>query len=136
MGIDNNNNQNGSLDLNFVRDLNSTRELDFGKMFQAEKDAKERKSKNFKNYLDGVRDKANAKNAAYEEIYRKIAEDNHDEVVVKMEEEIEAAKAKAEEEVRARWAKDDPRTEGADPKRQKIDQALLGLLRDYKEKNS
>ena len=56
--------------------------------------------------------------------------------VADMEEEIEAAKAKAEEEVRARWAKDNPITRDADPERQKIDQALLGLLRDYNKANS
>ena len=136
MGFDNNNNQNGSLDLQFVRELNETKELDFDNMLQAEKDADEKKKKDFKEFTDNMNRKANERRAWTEDLCRKAAESMTDNAVVDMEEEIEAAKAKAEEEVRARWAKDNPTTMGADPKRQKIDQTLLSMLREYKEKNS
>lgn len=136
MGFDNNSNQNGSLDLQFVRELNETKELDFDNMLQAEKDAAEKKRKDFKEFMDNVNRKANERRAWTEDLCRKTAESMTDNAVADMEEEIEAAKAKAEEEVRARWAKDNPTTRDADPERQKIDQALLGLLRDYNKANS
>lgn len=136
MGFDNNNNQNDGLDLNFVRDLNSTRELDFDKMLQAEKDDAEKTRKDFKEFMDNVNRKANERRAWTEDLCRKVAEDAYDNAVVDMEEEIEAAKAKAEKEVRARWAKDDPRTEDADPERRKIDEVILKMWRGMKEANS
>ena len=136
MGFDNNNNQNDSLDLQFVRELNETKELDFDNMLQAEKDADEKKGKDFKEFTDNMNRKANERRAWTEDLCRKAAESMTDIAVADMEEEIEAAKAKAEEEVRARWAKDNPITRDADPERQKIDQALLGLLRDYNKANS
>lgn len=136
MGFDNNNNQNGSLDLQFVRELNETKELDFDNMLQAEKDAAEKKRKDFKEFTDNMNREANERRAWTADLCRKAAESMSDNAVVDMEEEIEAAKAKAEEEVRARWAKDNPTTRGADPKRQKIDEAIRKMWRGMKEANS
>lgn len=133
MGIDNNTPDNM---VQFLSDLNTAEEVDFDKMVQAAKDADEKKGKDFKEFMDNVNRKANERRAWTEDLCRKAAESMTDIAVADMEEEIKAAKAKAEEEVRARWAKDNPITRDADPERQKIDQALLGLLRDYKEKNS
>lgn len=133
MGIDNNTPDNM---VQFLSDLNTAEEVDFDKMVQAAKDADEKKGKDFKEFMDNVNRKANERRAWTEDLGRKVAESMTDNAVVDMEEEIEAAKAKAEKEVRARWAKDNPTTRDADPERQKIDQALLGLLRDYKEANS
>ena len=133
MGIDNNTPDNM---VQFLSDLNTAEEVDFDKMVQAAKDADEKKGKDFKEFMDNVNGKANERRAWTEDLCRKAAESMTDIAVADMEEEIEAAKAKAEEEVRARWAKDNPTTMGADPKRQKIDQTLLSMLREYKEKNS